>query len=67
MPEFYEGSHQQYDVICQSNMMIPMRKLNNVKNIMSDVYKVEVYKRISKFSNRGRANAEHKTLYARPY
>ena len=25
MPEFYEGSHQQYDVICRSNVMIPMR------------------------------------------
>ena len=25
MPESYQGSHQQYDAICQSNVMIPMR------------------------------------------
>ena len=25
MPESYQGSHQQYDVICQSNLMVPMR------------------------------------------
>ena len=25
MPESYRGSHQQYDAICQSNVMIPMR------------------------------------------
>ena len=25
MPELYQGSHQQYDAICQSNVMIPMR------------------------------------------
>ena len=25
MPKFYEGSHQQYDVICRPNVMIPMR------------------------------------------
>ena len=25
MPESYRGSHQQYDALCQSNVMIPMR------------------------------------------
>ena len=25
MPESYQGSYQQYDAICQSNVMVPMR------------------------------------------
>ena len=25
MPESFQGSYQQYDAICQSNVMVPMR------------------------------------------
>ena len=35
MPKFYEGSHQQYDVICRSNVMIPMR---DGVHLATDIY-----------------------------
>ena len=35
MPESYQGSHQQYDAICQSNIMIPMR---DGVHLATDIY-----------------------------
>ena len=35
MPNTYEGSYQQYDVICQSNVMVPMR---DGVSLATDIY-----------------------------
>ena len=73
MPESYQGSHQQYDAICQSNVMIPMR--DGVR-LATDIYlpalngqlvsgKFPVILERTPYDKAGSGNVTNGTYYAR--
>ena len=73
MPESYQGSHQQYGVICQSNVMIPMR--DGVR-LATDIYlpalndqpasgKFPVILERTPYDKAGSGNVMNGTYYAR--
>ena len=73
MPESYQGSHQQYDAICQSNVMVPMR--DGVR-LATDIYlpaldgqpasgKFPVILERTPYDKAGSGNVTNGTYYAR--
>ena len=73
MPESYQGSYQQYDAICQSNVMIPMR--DGVR-LATDIYlpalngqlasgKFPVILERTPYDKAGSGNVTNGTYYAR--
>ncbi len=73
MPESYQGSHQQYDAICHSNVMIPMR--DGVR-LATDIYipamdgqpasgKFPVILERTPYDKAGSGNVTNGTYYAR--
>ncbi len=73
MPESYQGSHQQYDTICQSNVMIPMR--DGVR-LATDIYlpatagqpasgKFPIILERTPYDKAGSGNVTNGTYYAR--
>ncbi len=73
MPESYQGSHQQYDAICQSNVMIPMR--DGVR-LATDIYlpatagqpasgKFPIILERTPYDKAGSGNVTNGTYYAR--
>ena len=73
MPESYQGSYQQYDAICQSNVMVPMR--DGVR-LATDIYlpalggqpasgKFPVILERTPYDKAGSGNVTNGTYYAR--
>ena len=73
MPESYQGSYQQYDAICQSNVMIPMR--DGVR-LATDIYlpalngqpasgKFPIILERTPYDKAGSGNVTNGTYYAR--
>ena len=73
MPESYQGSHQQYDVICHSNVMIPMR---DGVHLATDIYfpaqggqlasgKFPIILERTPYDKAGSGNVTNGTYYAR--
>ena len=73
MPESYQGSHQQYDTICHSNVMIPMR---DGVHLATDIYfpaqggqlasgKFPIILERTPYDKAGSGNVTNGTYYAR--